>query len=87
MPLSPHHSELQAENCAIECQLDWEKPQEVKDNSYKLSKKPPVKPRSIATLLLTNLGSRSNAAQGQKLSYCNYTERDGLTRESLSTLV
>ena len=67
MPLSPHHSELQAENCAIECQLNWEKPQEVKENSYKLSKNPPVKEQIIATLILTNLGSRSDEAQGK---YC-----------------
>ena len=66
---------LQTGNCANECQLNQAKQRKVKDNSYKLSKKPMVKVRSIATFLLTNLGSRSEAAQGQILSNCHYTER------------
>ena len=66
---------LQTGNCANECQINQAKPRKVKDNSYKLSKKPMVKVRSIATFLLTNLGSRSEAAQGQTLSNCHYTER------------
>ena len=32
-----HGRNLQAGNCAKECQLNWEKPLEVKDNTYKLS--------------------------------------------------
>ena len=32
-----HRQNLQAGNCAKECQLNWAKSQEVKDNSYKLS--------------------------------------------------
>ena len=46
-----------------------------------------VKTRSIAIFLLTNLRSRSDAAQGQILSNCHYTERGVLTREGLSNLV
>ena len=63
-----HGRSLQASNCAKECQLSWVKPREVKDNSLKLSQKPMVKARSIATFLLTNLGSRSAAVQGQILA-------------------
>ena len=42
-PLLPHHiqscsSDLQASNCAKECQLVREEPQEVKDNSYERSR-------------------------------------------------
>ena len=46
-----------------------------------------VKARSIATFLLTNFGSRSDAAQGQILSNYHYTERGASTIEGLSNLV
>ena len=36
---SNHRKNVQAGNCAKECQLNQAKPREVKDNSYKLSKK------------------------------------------------
>ena len=62
-----HRKNLQAGSCAKECQLNWKKPREVKYNSYKLSKKTPLKARSIATFLLTNLGCRPESAQRQ---YC-----------------
>ena len=57
------------------CQLNQAKPQEIKDNSYILSKKPTVKARNITTFLFTNLGSRPNSAHGQILSNCYYTEK------------
>ena len=62
-----HRKNLQAGNCVKECELIQAKPQEVKDNSYKLSKKTIVKVRSIATFLLTHLGSHPESAQRQ---YC-----------------
>ena len=43
-----------------------------------------VKARSIATFLLTNLGSRSDAARRQILSNCHYIDRGALTREGVS---
>ena len=46
-----------------------------------------VKAQSIATFLLTNIGSRSDAARRQILSKFHYTERGALTREGLSNLV
>ena len=57
------------------CQLNQAKPQEIKDNSYILSKKPTVKARNIATFLFANLGSCPNSAHGQILSNCYYTEK------------
>ena len=76
-----HSRDLQASNCAKERRLNRAKPRDVKDNSYKLSK------RSIATFLLTNLRSRSDSAQRQILSNCHCTERGTLTREGLSNFV
>ena len=70
-----HSRNLQAANCAKECQLNQAKRQKIKDKSYVLSKKPTVKARSIATFLFTNLESRPNSAHGQILSNCHYTER------------
>ena len=77
--------DLQAGNCAKECQLNREKPQEVKGNSYKLSK---TNGKSAKHIYLppTNLGSRSDAAQGQLLWNCHYAE-NALTGEGLSNLV
>ena len=46
-----------------ECYLNWANPQEVKDNSHILSKKPTLKAQNIATFLLTNLGSCPESAQ------------------------
>ena len=46
-----------------------------------------IKAKSIATFLLTNHGSRSDAAQNQTMSNWHYTERDVLTREGLSNFV
>ena len=60
------YKEHQASNFARKCQLNRAKPQEVKDNSYILSRTN-VKVRSIATSLLTNLGSCPGLAQRQ---YC-----------------
>ena len=48
---------------ANECQLNCAKPREVKDNFYNFLESV-VKVRSIATFLLTKLGSRSDSAQG-----------------------
>ena len=70
-----HSKYLQTENCAEECQVNQIKPREIKDNSYKRSKKPTVKARSIGTFLFTNLGSRPGSAHGKILSNCHYTER------------
>ena len=42
---------------------------------------------STAIFLLTNLGNRSDAAQGQILSNYHYDNRGTLTREALSILV
>ena len=46
-----------------------------------------VKARSIATFLLTNFGSRSDAAQEQILSNYHYTEMGVLNGEGLYVLV
>ena len=73
-----HSRNLQAGNCAKECQLNHAKPQEIKDNSYILSKKPTVKARSIATLFFANLGSRPNPAHWKILPNCHHTERGAL---------
>ena len=78
---------LRASKRAKECQLNRAKSQEVKDNPYKLSKKLTVKAPSIATFLVTNRGSRSDAAQRQIFSNCHYTEKGALTREGLYSLV
>ena len=73
-----HSRNLQAGNCAKECQLNHAKPQEIKDNSYILSKTPTVKARSIATLFFANLGSRPNPAHWKILPNCHHTERGAL---------
>ena len=43
-----------------------------------------VKARSIATFLIINLGSRSDAEQEQILSNCHYIMKGVLTTEGLS---
>ena len=57
-----HRKNLQAGNCAKECQINWEKPWEVKDNSHKLLKKQRKKVQSI-DFFLTNLGRCPYSAQ------------------------
>ena len=56
-----HSRDLQASCYIKECQLNRAKLREVKDNSFT---KPTVKAWSVSTFLLTNLESRSHAAQG-----------------------
>ena len=63
--INNHSRDLRASNCSRKTgQLNRAEPREVKDNSQNFQK-PTVKARSIATFLLTNLGSRSAAALGQ----------------------
>ena len=69
-----HRKNLSTSNCASECQLNSAKPREVKDNFYNFLESV-VKARSIATFLLTKLGSRSDSAQGQILSETDTTPR------------
>ena len=59
-----HNRDLLASNCA-RVSIKPGEPARNKDNSSNFLK-PTVKGRSIATFLLTNLGSRSAAAQGRQ---------------------
>ena len=70
-----HRKNLQAGNCAKECQINWEKPWEVKDNSHKLLKKQRKKVQSI-DFFLTNLGSHPYSAQ-RHCCRTNTTPRGG----------
>ena len=45
-----HKKNLQAGNCAKECQLNWENRRKVKNNSYKLSKEQTIKKRQYIFL-------------------------------------
>ena len=46
-----------------------------------------VNARSMATFLLTNLGSRSSRSTKANIGELHYTERGALTRRGLSNLV
>ena len=81
-----HCRDLQSGNCAKECQLNRRSHEKQKITLINFLKTN-GKSRSIAAFLLTNLGNRSDAAQGQILLNCHYTKKDTLTREGLPNLV
>ena len=85
--IDSHNRHLQVSNCAKECQFNQAEPPEVKDNSYKLGKKPMVKVQRMATFLLTNLESCSSCSTKANIAKLHYTKRGALTKEGLSNLV
>ena len=81
-----HRKNLQGGHCAKECQLNREKPGEVKGKSYKLSNKSKVKSANHR-YLLTNLGSRLDSALRHYCKIDTTLRGIAFTTEGLPNLV